>query len=73
MKITFSEHALSQLKNRGIVKTKVIEAINNPDEKLASFRNRQLYRKKFENNWLEIVVIKEDNEIIVITQYFLEQ
>jgi hypothetical protein len=51
----------------------VLEVMHNPEQVLESYRNRQLYRKQYGNEWLEVVTIKEDNKIIIITQYFLEQ
>lgn len=51
----------------------VLEVLRDPDEVAKSYRGRKLYRKRYQDEWLEIVVVKEDNKLIVVTQYFLEQ
>lgn len=73
MRVEFSKHATMQLGNRpNITKTMILSAINNPDTVKPSYRGRLLYRKLYGNNWLEIVAVKEDNKLIIITQYLLE-
>ncbi len=74
MNIEFSEHALDQLKIRTRISKKMItETINKPDRVTVSYKNRQLYQKTYGNEVLEVVAIKEDNKLIVITQYILEK
>jgi hypothetical protein len=74
MEIEFSKHALEQLKVRSrITKAMVLNTLRNSDEVLQSYRGREIYTKKYGNGFLEVVAIKEDNKLIVITQYFLEQ
>jgi hypothetical protein len=73
MEVKFSRHALDQLKIRSrITKPIILDALKKPDKSLQSFRGRLLYRKQYGKEVLEVVVIKEDNKLIVITQYFLE-
>ena len=73
MKIEFCKHALGQLKIRpNITKALVLSAIRKPDNIKPSYRDRKLYRKRYGGYWLEIVAIKEDNKLIIITQYLLE-
>lgn len=50
----------------------VVEAVSSPDQVVASYRGRLLYRKALEADTLEVVVKEEDNKLIIITQYFLE-
>jgi hypothetical protein len=74
MEIEFSRHSVDQLKVRSrITRSMVLDAINKPDKVLRSYRGRQLYRKKIGEEFLEIVAVKEDNKLVVITQYFLER
>jgi len=74
VKIVFSDHAAAQLKNRPRIKREmVLAAINAPDAATASYRNRTLYRKQFDGETLEVVTTTEDDKIIVVTEYFLEQ
>jgi len=70
MKIT--KHALLRMQQRGIDKNSVASAILNPDETSESFGKRRLARKTIGNKTLEVVYIKED-DIIVITVYWLEE
>lgn len=51
----------------------VLEVLKNPDNVSSSFRGRGLYSKQYDQELLEVVAVKEDNKLIVITQYFLEQ
>ncbi len=74
MDIEFSEHATDQLKIRSRISKKMVtETINEPDQVIVSYKNRQLYQKTYGKEILEVVAIKEDNKLIVITQYILEK
>jgi hypothetical protein len=74
MQIEFSNHAMDQLKVRSrITKQMVVNTVTVPDEVEDSFKNRKLYRKKFETDTLEVVTISEDNKVIIITEYILDQ
>jgi hypothetical protein len=68
----FTKHALFRMEQRGIDKNSIESAINDPDETIDSFGRRKLARKIIDNKTLEIVYIKED-DIIVITVYWLEE
>ncbi len=74
MEIEFSNHSLDQLKIRSrITKHMVLDVLHSPEEVSQSYRRRELFRKKYGQEFLEIVVVKEDNKLIVVTQYFLER
>ena len=73
MEVRFSKHAIDQLKVRSrITKTMVLEVLKKPDNVSSSYRDRELYSRKYGKEVLEVVVTKEDNKLVVITQYFLE-
>lgn len=73
MKIEFSPHALEQLTIRErITKKMVKEAVENSDKLAQSYRGRQIFHKKYGTETLEVVAIKEDNKIVIITQYILD-
>ena len=73
MDIEFSQHSLDQLKERSsITKSMVLETLSRPDKTAQSYRGRELHQKQYGKLLLEVVAVKEDNKIIVITQYFLE-
>ncbi len=73
MKIIFSDHAKKQLVERKIPKKIVLETIKNPQNKLKSFKNRELLQKRFGGKILEVVIVKEDSVVTIITQYYLEK
>lgn len=68
----FTNHALIRMQQRGIDETSVASAILNPDEIRDSFGRRKLARKVVGEKTFEVVYIKED-DIIVITVYWLEE
>lgn len=72
MLIEFSQHALDQLRERGISKLMVVETVRHPDEVLDSFRGRQLFRRAYNGLMLEVVVVREDNRHVIVTEYFYE-
>jgi len=58
MEVKFSQHSLDQLKVRSrITKAMVLDALQNPDEVLTSYRDRQLHRKHYGKGLLEVVTI----------------
>lgn len=74
MEIIFSKHAIDQLKIRSkITRLMALETVKNADQILQTYRGRTLFRKNCGNEILEVVAIKEDNTIVIITQYFLEK
>ncbi len=74
MKIEFSEHALARLKSRkNITKDMVINTVQSPDHNSESFKDRIVLQKIYDDKVLEVVCKKEDNIVIVITEYFLEK
>jgi hypothetical protein len=74
MEIEFSQHALDQLKIRtNITRAMVRKVLNDPDNISRSFKGRRLYRKAYGQQILEVVTVKEDNKLVVITEYFVEQ
>ena len=73
MKIIFSDHAKSQRIERKIPKQYVLETIKTPENKLTSFKNRQLLQRQFGDRILEVVIIQEKDVLTVITEYWLEE
>lgn len=71
MKIVFSDHAKKQRIERKIPIKNVLETIKNPQNKFNSFRNRQLFQRKFGDKILEVVTAPEEKTTIIVTQYYL--
>ena len=73
MSISFSEHAVLQIKKRKISEKLVIEVAENPQEVIDSYRGRKLRRARLDDKLLEVVTVTEDSRITVITAYYLEE
>lgn len=73
MHIEFSDHAKQQLKRRKISQQLVKNVIQNPEEKVSSYRERRLLKKRIGGKLLEVVIKREGFKIIVITAYYLEE
>ncbi|HTK03832.1 MAG TPA: DUF4258 domain-containing protein [Alphaproteobacteria bacterium] len=72
MQTIFSDHALTRIKERHISKLKVYATIKNPQEKLASFKDRAIYRRKFGSKTLEVIAKQENKFIVVISAYMIK-
>ena len=70
--LIFTQHALSKLKQRGIPKVFVAATLRNPDVKSKGYSNRKVAYKKFGKFYLKVIFRSEDNDAIVITQYWTE-
>lgn len=51
----------------------ILSVLKNPDQITLSYKGREVYRKLYGNEILEVVTVKEDNKLTIITEYFLEQ
>jgi hypothetical protein len=71
--IHLSEHAVEQINRRNIAKDDVLNIIENPTDTTSSFRGRELLRGKIGGKLLEVVIKREDDTIVVITAYYLEE
>lgn len=71
--IIFSEHAKQQNERRKIPVEFIYQAIDDPDQELPSYKDRKLVQKSFGDKILEVVIVKENDTIIVITQYYLDR
>ena len=71
--IVFSSHASLQAARRKISRLMIIETVKCPEETIQSFRNRKLRRRRLDGKILEVVTITEDSDIIIVTQYWLDE
>lgn len=71
MEIEFSDHAKARLLQRSIPE-KAARSILETNSS-SSYRGRLIYQATFGGKILEVVVTKEDNKLVIITAYFLEQ
>jgi len=71
--IIFTQHALLKLKQRGIKKDLVIKTLNHSDYNFRTYKERMVALKKFGKNYLKVIFRKEDKNIIVISQHWVEK
>lgn len=71
MKIVFSDHALIKIGQRKISKELIVKTAKNPDFLRPSYGFREERYKKFNKNYLKVVVIKENEEMVVITVHWV--
>ena len=70
MNITFTNHAESRIKKRKIQKHEVIDAIKYPD-KILKKHGKYYFQKSLERGKIEVAAEKIENNIKVITLYWL--
>jgi len=70
MKIEFTIHALDRIKKRKILKQEIIDAIKYSD-KIIKKHGKYYYQKKLDRGSIEICCEKTENNIKVITIYWL--
>jgi len=70
MKIIFTQHAEFRIKKRKILKEEVIDAIKSPDKVLKK-HSMYYYQKKLYRGTIEVVVEKTENNLNVVTIYWL--
>ncbi len=68
-KVVFGLHALQRIEERGITTHEVIEALENPDKILNSFKERILIEKYFPLKKVCVIYKEKLESIIVITVY----
>ena len=71
MKIKYSPHARKRLKERSIVLAHVRATLLRPDLISRADRDRTIVRKKLKGKTLEVIYIIENNEIMIVTLYYL--
>lgn len=73
MNITFSKHALEQIKRRKITQKSIVSTIENPEESIMTYRERELRRRQIGSKILEVIIKTEGDEVTVITAYYLKE
>lgn len=71
MRLYFTYHAQSKALERHITESIVADVLRHPDNVEFAKGNALLYRKRFQNDILEVVCVKKrQNEYLVLTMYF---
>jgi len=71
MKIIFSDHALVKINQRKISKKLVIKTVKSPDFLRPSYGFREEKYKKFNKNYLKVVIVKENEKITIVTVHWV--
>jgi hypothetical protein len=72
-KIILTKHVKIRIKEREIDKETIEEVVINPDEILPGMFGRSMARKNYGGKTLEVVYVKEKNNLIIITAYFITE
>lgn len=56
---------------RNIKKKQVEETIKTTDNRTEGYENKIVLYKNFGNNYLKVVIAKEGNEVVVITNHWI--
>jgi hypothetical protein len=70
MAITYTEHALARLKERGILKSEVDDTVLTPNFIVPSQFGRLIAVKKYGDKYLKVISERSNNKIIVVTVYW---
>lgn len=73
IKFIYTEHAKVRIEQRKLSKEQIEKAVSSPDKILPSFKGRILVQKSFNDEILEVVYKKEQNNFIILTAYWLEE
>ncbi len=72
MRIVFSEHATERMIQREISELQVYTTIKSPQEKVESYRERTIYKRKINTKTLEVITKLENKNIIIISAYMVK-
>lgn len=70
MKITFTKHSEARIKKRKILKQEVLEAIKQPNRIFKKYQ-KYYYVKKLNRGKIEVLCDKTENNIKIITVYWI--
>ena len=71
MAIIFSQHSIIKLKQRKINHQYIIETIDNPELIRPSYNHSQELFKKFNKNYLKVIIKKIKGDILIITAHWV--
>lgn len=71
MKIIFTGHSKQRISERGILKSEIEKAVDNPTSVLLSYGSTERIQKIIKSRTLEIVLERNGQIITIITAYYL--
>lgn len=69
----YTQHAKLRLQQRKINNAEIESAVLSPNEILPSFGNCRIARKRIEAETLEVVFKSKNEDIVIITAYWLQK
>lgn len=72
MEIIYTDHTRIRMKQRDITEEDIKTTLSHPDQIFPSFGGKKCARKMIRRKTLEVVFVKENDQTVVITTYWLE-
>jgi len=69
----YTSHAEHRIRQRRISKARIERTVLQPDKVLAGFEKRMLAQRDFSGSTLEVVYVQEQDVIVIVTAYTLEE
>lgn len=73
MEFIFTKHVKLRIKQRELDENIIKETLSEPDQVLPGLFGRNLAQKSLGDKILEVVYVKENNRLIIITAYLLKR
>ena len=73
MEIVLTRHAQERFELRGITLEIIRDTIINPEKKTKGYKERFLAFKRYEDRFLKVVYVVEENKYIIITAIWEER
>ena len=71
MHIRFTNHCEERITERGLNKEQIISTLLNPDYKESTFGGRIKVRRFDETQELEVIYVRQERSLVVITAYII--
>ena len=71
MLIIFSKHAIVKFEQRKLNRQFVLETIKNPELVRPTYNYREELYRKFNKNYLKVVIKKRKNDVLVLTAHWV--
>jgi hypothetical protein len=72
MGITYTDHARMRMRQRDIAEKDTEMVLSSPNSAFSSFGGRKCLRKTIGDKTLEVVFVKENDQTVLVTAYWLE-
>jgi len=69
----YTSHAEQRIEQRNLSVAQIEETVLQPDKVFAGFKQRMLARRDFSGNILEVIYRRQEDNIIIITAYWMDE